>query len=263
VRVIKLTVEYEGTAYVGWQVQLNGLSIQGELERALSTMLKQPVRITGAGRTDAGVHAEGQVASFKTERGVPLKAFVAGTSALLPKDISVRHAEERGARFDARRSALGKRYRYTIVNRPSRAPLARRFAWEVFQPLDVEAMRAAAAGLVGTHDFSAFRASDCQAQTVVRELRRLEVERAGERIQIEVEATAFLKHMVRNIVGTLVEVGLGRRTVQSVAQVLAEKKRELAGVTAPAHGLCLVEVFYPPKTAEEGRDGSSGEGSGP
>lgn len=243
-RKIKLTLEYDGTDYVGWQVQPNGRSIQGELEKALGTILKEPVKVTGSGRTDAGVHALAQVASFGTERTVPLKAFVAGASGLLPRDIAVVKAEEVGESFDARRSARGKIYRYRIVNRPCRAPLERRFAWEIFRPLDCEAMRRAGAALLGRHDFSAFRASDCEAATTVREVRRLAVQRADEIVTVEIEATAFLKHMVRNIVGTLVEVGLGRRAVESVAEVLACGDRGEAGVTAPAHGLCLVKVFY-------------------
>ncbi|MGI5860485.1 MAG: tRNA pseudouridine(38-40) synthase TruA [Myxococcales bacterium] len=243
-RKIKLTLEYDGTDYVGWQVQPNGRSIQGELEKALGTILKERVKVTGSGRTDAGVHALAQVASFGTEKTVPLKAFVAGASGLLPRDIAVVKAEEVDESFDARRSARGKVYRYRIVNRPCRAPLERRFAWEVFRPLDCEAMQRAGASLLGRHDFSAFRASDCEAATTVREVRRLSVQRAGDIVTVEIEATAFLKHMVRNIVGTLVEVGLGRRSVESVAQVLASGDRDQAGATAPAHGLCLVKVFY-------------------
>jgi tRNA pseudouridine38-40 synthase len=249
VRTIKLTLEYDGTDYVGWQVQPNGRSIQAELERALSKLLKEPVKVTGAGRTDSGVHARGQVASFTTARAVPLRAFVAGVSALLPRDIAVVDAEEREPGFDARRSARGKIYRYRIVNRPVRAPLERRWCWEIFRPLDVDAMSRAAGALVGRHDFSAFRASDCEAATTVREVRRLEVGREGERLVIEIEATAFLKHMVRNIVGTLAEVGLGKRQPGSVEQVLASRDRTLAGVTAPAHGLCLEKVFYEPVPA--------------
>ncbi len=248
-RTVLLTLEYDGTDYVGWQVQPNGPSVQAALERALSTLVKEPVKVTGAGRTDAGVHARGQAASVRTDKGLPLKAFVAGVNALLPKDIAVLSAEEREEGFDARRSARGKIYRYRISNRPGRSPLERRFAWEVFQPLSAEAMARAGAALVGRHDFSAFRASDCEASTTVREVRRLEVRRSGERVEVEIEATAFLKHMVRNIVGTLVEVGLGRREEASVAAVLAGRDRVQAGATAPAHGLCLEKVFYEPPAA--------------
>ncbi|MBI5545742.1 MAG: tRNA pseudouridine(38-40) synthase TruA [Deltaproteobacteria bacterium] len=243
-RTLKLTLEYDGTGYVGWQVQPNGPSIQAELERSLSKLLQEPVKVTGAGRTDAGVHARGQVASLRTGKTLPLKAFVAGSNALLPKDIAVTEALERGEGFDARRSARGKIYLYRIVNRPTRAPLERRQAWEIFQPLDLESMARAAQMLLGRHDFSAFRASDCEARTTVREVRRLEVRRDGPLVELEIEATAFLKHMVRNIVGTLVEVGRGRRAEASVAEVLAGGDRTRAGATAPAHGLCLEKVFY-------------------
>lgn len=254
VRTIKLTIEYDGTDYVGWQHQPNGPSIQDALEKALTRLLKEPVRITGSGRTDAGVHAEGQVASFTTAKTLPLKAFVAGTNSLLPDDIAVREAEEREPGFDARRSARGKLYRYRILNRPTRSPLWRRTAWQIFRPLDVESMQRAATDLLGRHDFSAFRASDCGARTTVREIRHVGIERQGELITLDFEATAFLKHMVRNLVGTLVEVGLGKRSPDSLAALLEGRDRTRAGVTAPAHGLCLVEVYYPPVGASASAD---------
>ncbi len=242
---VKLVLEYDGTRYVGWQVQPNGPSIQAELERALATLHKEPVRITGAGRTDAGVHALGQVASFPAARPLPVQAYVKGMNALLPDDVAVREAAVIDGPFDARRDARGKRYRYRIENLPTRAPLSRLQAWQVFRPLDVEAMRAAAGPLRGRHDFSAFRASDCEAAHAVRELRRLEVETpAPGRIEVVAEATAFLKHMVRNLVGTLVEVGLGARPAASTVDLLASRDRTLAGRTAPPQGLTLEEVFY-------------------
>ncbi|HET8724719.1 MAG TPA: tRNA pseudouridine(38-40) synthase TruA [Anaeromyxobacteraceae bacterium] len=242
---VKLVLSYDGTRYVGWQVQPNGPSIQAELERALATLHKEPVRITGAGRTDAGVHALGQVASFPAARPLPVQAYVKGMNALLPDDVAVREAAVIDGPFDARRDARGKRYRYRIENLPTRAPLSRLQAWQVFRPLDVEAMRAAAGPLRGRHDFSAFRASDCEAAHAVRELRRLEVETpAPGRIEVVAEATAFLKHMVRNLVGTLVEVGLGARPAASTVDLLASRDRTLAGRTAPPQGLTLEEVFY-------------------
>jgi tRNA pseudouridine38-40 synthase len=246
VPTVKLVLAYDGTRYVGWQVQPNGPSIQAELERALATLHKEPIRITGAGRTDAGVHALGQVASFSTDRPLPTSAYVKGMNALLPEDVAVREAEVREGPFDARRDARGKRYRYRIENAPTRAPLTRLQAWQVFRPLDVDAMRAATAPLLGRHDFGAFRAADCEAHHAVRELTRLEVlgERGG-RIEVVAEATAFLKHMVRNLVGTLVEVGLGARAAASLADLLASRDRTLAGRTAPPQGLVLEEVFYP------------------
>ena len=245
VATVKLVLAYDGTRYVGWQVQPNGPSIQAELERALATLHKEPVRITGAGRTDAGVHALGQVASFPAERPLPVSAYVKGMNALLPDDVAVREATVIDGPFDARRDARGKRYRYRIENLPTRAPLSRLQSWQVFRPLDVEAMRAAAVPLTGRHDFSAFRAADCVAAHAVRDLGRLDVEvPAPGRVEVVAEATAFLKHMVRNLVGTLVEVGLGARPSGSTGDLLACRDRTLAGRTAPPQGLTLEEVFY-------------------
>ncbi len=242
---VKLVLSYDGTRYVGWQLQANGPSIQAEVERALTVLHKEPVRVTAAGRTDSGVHALGQVASFAVEHPIPVTAYVKGMNAHLPEDIAVREAEVRGSPFDARRDARGKRYRYRIENLPTRHPLGRLQAWQVFRPLDVAAMRAAAAPLLGRHDFGAFRAADCDAAHAVRELRRLEVQEGPEgRIEVVAEATAFLKHMVRNLVGTLVEVGLGARSAGSMEDVLRSRDRKLSGRTAPPQGLVLDRVFY-------------------
>jgi tRNA pseudouridine38-40 synthase len=246
--IVRLVIEYDGTRYVGWQVQPNGPSLQAEVERALATLRKVPVRVIAAGRTDAGVHALGQVVSFVEERPLPIEAYWKGMNALLPADIAVRAAGFEPDGFDARRSALGKRYRYRIENGGTRAPLSRLMAWQQFRPLDVAAMREAAARLVGRHDFAAFQAADCACDHAVRDLRRLDVigERGG-RIDCVVEATAFVKHMVRNLAGTLVEVGLGKRTPGSIDALLASGDRTKAGPTAPPQGLCLEEVFYPPR----------------
>ncbi len=243
--VVKLTLEYDGTRYVGWQVQPNGPSIQAEVERALATLHKAPRRVTAAGRTDAGVHALGQIASFPEERPLPISAYVKGMNALLPDDVAVRAASLEPDGFDARRSARGKRYRYVIENGEIRAPLTRLATWQLFGRLDVTAMREAARHLVGRHDFAAFQAADCEARHAVREVRRLDV--AGEpggRIEIAVEATAFVKHMVRNFVGTLVEIGQGKRAPGSLPALIAGGDRKAAGPTAPPQGLCLEEVFY-------------------
>jgi tRNA pseudouridine38-40 synthase len=245
VPVVKLTLEYDGTRYVGWQLQPNGPSVQAEVERALATLHKAPRRVTAAGRTDAGVHARGQVVSFPEERPLPLSAYVKGMNALLPGDVAVRAASLEPDGFDARRSARGKRYRYLIENVCTRAPLTRLQAWQLFGPLDVAAMRDAARHLVGRHDFAAFQAADCAAHHAVREVRRLEVlGEPGGRIELVVEATAFVKHMVRNVVGTLVEVGRGKRSPASLPALLAGGDRKAAGPTAPPQGLCLEEVFY-------------------
>jgi len=245
VPVVKLTLEYDGTRYVGWQVQPNGPSIQAEVERALATLHKAPRRVTAAGRTDAGVHARAQVASFPEERPLPLSAYVKGMNALLPEDVAVRAASIEPDGFDARRSARGKRYRYVIENGVTRAPLGRLQAWQLFGPLDVAAMREAARHLVGRHDFAAFQAADCACDHAVREVRRLDVVgEAGGRVEVVVEATAFVKHMVRNFVGTLAEVGQGKRAPGSIPALLASLDRTRAGRTAPPQGLFLEEVFY-------------------
>ncbi len=239
---IKLTLEYDGTEFVGWQVQPNGRSVQAVVEGALAELLGEPVRVAAAGRTDAGVHALGQVAAFTAPRALPLKAYVQGLNGHLPPDVAVVSAEEVADGFDPRRWSLGKRYRYLVSNRRSRSPLRRRTHWEIFSPLDVEAMREASRALVGRHDFSAFRAADCQAPHAVREVRSLEISAEGDAVRFEVEGTAFLKHMVRNLVGTLVEVGKGKQPAAWVAEVRAGMDRTRAGPTAPAHGLCLVEA---------------------
>jgi tRNA pseudouridine38-40 synthase len=261
---LKLTLEYDGAPFVGWQVQPNGPSVQGVLQEAIEKLCGSAVRVTGAGRTDAGVHARGQVASLDPPRELPLPAWSAGLNGHLPPEVACVRAEEAPAGFDARRWARGKRYVYEILRSPSRSPLLRGRAWEIRRPLDVTAMRAAARALCGSHDFSAFRAADCPARTTVREVRRLdiEVERLGpdaELVRVTIEATAFLKHMVRNIAGTLVEVGHAKRAAASMEALLAGGDRTQAGPTAPPHGLCLDEVFYlpgnvDPRAPETGED---------
>ena len=248
--VLKLTLEYDGTGFVGWQLQPNGRSVQEELEKGIARLCGEAVRVTGAGRTDAGVHARGQVASLRAPRELPLKAWTAGLNALLPDDVACVRAEIAPDGFDARRWARGKRYSYAILQTAVRSPLERARAWEIRRPLDVEAMRRAAPALIGMHDFSALRASDCPARTTLREVRRLEIRERGPRVELIVEATAFLKHMVRNIVGTLVEVGHGRRDAGSLAALLESRDRTRAGPTAPPHGLTLEEVFYLPGNAD-------------
>ena len=253
---VRLTLEYDGTDFVGWQRQPNGRSVQEVLEKALGELLGAPVPTAAAGRTDAGVHALGQVVAFDAPRALPAKAYVRGLSSMLPPDVAVVAAAEVPDEFDPRRWATGKRYRYLICRRPVRAPLLRRTHWELFTSLDVEALRAAAPALLGTHDFTSFRAADCEAPHARRTLRELTLTEEGEVLRIEVEGTAFLKHMVRNIVGSLVEVGRGKRPPGWVAEVLAAKDRTLAGPTAPAHGLTLIEVTYGdgPRSSSTGAD---------
>ncbi|MGQ0507435.1 MAG: tRNA pseudouridine(38-40) synthase TruA [Myxococcaceae bacterium] len=247
---IKLTLEYDGTDFVGWQIQPNGRSVQQTLEDSLSRLLDTPITVRGAARTDSGVHALAQVAVFDTDRTLPLKAYAVGLSNMLPADLAVVRAEEVAPDFDPRRLSSGKRYRYLISNLTYAAPTRRRTHWQIFQPLDYDAMVRAAPVLLGRHDFSAFRAADCQAKHAVRELRRVEWERgeSGELV-LWVEGTAFLKHMVRNLAGSLVAMGRGKQRVEWLREVLATKDRTLAGMTAPAHGLTLMDVFFDPRPA--------------
>ncbi len=252
---IKLILEYEGTEYVGWQTQQNGPSIHDCVLRALTQFLRERAVLFAAARTDSGVHALGQVVCFDTARDLPLKAYGTGLNKLLPRDIAVVGASCVADDFDPRRGASGKRYRYLIWNRRAPSPMRRRTHWEIFQPLDVEAMRAAGALLLGRHDFSAFRASDCQATHAIRELRELSVEgQGGGEVSIAIEATAFLKHMARNIVGSLVEIGSGRKDAQWLKSALESRDRTLSGPTAPAHGLTLLEVLYEPRSQAGGNE---------
>lgn len=245
-RTIKLVLEYDGTDLAGWQRQKNGPSVQEHVERALAQMLGRAVDVVGASRTDAGVHALGQVAHFRTDnRSIPLHGFRRGLNSMLPAAIAVVAARDESPEFHARFSARGKRYRYRVLARPDRSPHWRHHAWHRPHPLDLERMRRAARALVGRHDFSAFRAADCGANHPIRRITGIEV-RAEENalIAIEVRGEAFLRNMVRIIAGTLVEVGENRRDPDEIAEVLESRERSCAGITAPARGLTLVEVDY-------------------
>jgi tRNA pseudouridine38-40 synthase len=246
VRRIRLTLQYDGAAYAGWQVQPGLTTVQGTLEAALEPLCGGQVRVTGAGRTDAGVHALGQVAHFDTEATHDDGVWVRALNAHLPRDVVVRQAREVPEAFHARYSAEGKHYRYRVLNRPERCPFRRAYAWFLPMPLDVEAMERAATCLVGSHDFSSFRASGCGAKSPVRRLDRVGVKRVEDEVVFDLEGAGFLKQMVRNIVGTLVEVGRGRKAPPWTAEVLAAKDRRAAGETAAAWGLTLVRVAYPP-----------------
>jgi tRNA pseudouridine38-40 synthase len=241
---IKLTVEYDGTRYHGWQIQANGETIQAVLERAISTFVGKSTRITGSGRTDAGVHALGQVANFFSDRDLDLRKVRLGLNALTPQDISIREVEIVPDSFDARRDARSRIYEYRILNRATPSPFHLNRAWHVHEPLDFEAMRGAIHCLEGEHDFSSFRAAGCDALHPVRIVYGTCFEQTGELIVYTIEATAFLRHMVRNIVGTLVEVGRGSRSAKSFGQLLEARDRTQAGPAAPPHGLYLVQVNY-------------------
>lgn len=258
-RNIKLTIEYDGTNYAGWQIQPNGLAIQQVIEEALARMLGQHTRLHSSGRTDAGVHARGMVACFNTERGLPLRAFREGLNRLLPPDIAVKDACEVPLHFNPRFHALGKHYRYTLQLESLRSPLSRLYAWRLGGPLNVEAMRAACGLFVGKHDFAAFRASNCAAKTTVRTINALTLNEEGEFLHLDVNGSGFLKNMVRVITGTLVEIGLGRHEPALVSHLLATGDRKEAGMTAPALGLCLMEVFYPAEIGSRAGDFSEDE----
>lgn len=239
-----LGVEYDGSAYAGWQVQRGARTVQGAVEEALSAVAGMPVRATCAGRTDAGVHATGQVVHFDPEVVRPDSAWVRGVNAHLPPDVAVLWASPVSEDFHARFSAVGRRYRYLLLNDPVRPALAdRRVGWH-HRPLDAQVMSAAAALLVGEHDFSAFRAAECQAKSPVKTLRRASVTRRGPFLVFEFEANAFLHHMVRNIVGSLVYVGNGRQPVEWMARLLAGRDRTGAAPTFSAAGLYLAGVDY-------------------
>ena len=244
VRHIRLVVEYDGTTLCGWQRQANGPTVQQHLEEALARLLVHEVSVVGASRTDAGVHARGQVASFRTERAIPLHGIRRGLNSLLPAMIAVRAAEDVSEDFHPRFSATGKHYRYTILARPDRSPRWRDRAWHVPEPLELARMQAAAEPLLGEHDFAAFRAAGCTARTTRRRIDDITIEADGERVLVDVRGNAFLRAMVRIVVGTLVEVGIGRREVAQVAEILASLDRTRAGITAPAQGLELMEVRY-------------------
>ncbi len=243
-RTILMEIEYDGTAYVGWQVQANGLSVQGVVESALAQILRQKVRIHSSGRTDAGVHARGMAAHFQTESLLPLQAFREGVNHFLPGDVVIRTVQDMPEGFHARYSARGKWYRYTIYHHAVRSPLAARTAWHLRGPLDLEQMRQAAAYLVGEHDFQAFRSSGCVAKTSVREIFQVGIFAEGAFIHIDFRGSGFLKNMVRMLVGTLVEVGQGRRPATDLQKLLQGEAELACGPTAPPHGLCLEEVWY-------------------
>lgn len=242
---IALGIEYDGTPYHGWQYQEGAISVQAEVEKALSAVADQPVRVACAGRTDTGVHATAQVVHFDTDAERSERAWVFGANSNLPKSIAVQWARPVADDFHARFSAVRRRYRYVIFTRHVRPTfLAYRVTWD-HRPLDESRMASAALHLVGEHDFSSFRSYACQAKNPVRMLHRLDVWREGPFIFIEVEANGFLHHMVRNMAGVLTAIGAGEQEPEWAREVLEHRDRVLGGVTAPPHGLYFTGVAYP------------------
>lgn len=244
-RNLKLTLEYDGACYHGWQRQKNAHTIQAAVEEALARLTGEPVRVTGSGRTDAGVHALGQVANFHTASALPLSAFLNGLNALLPGDIAVLEVKEVSRDFHARKAALSKTYAYHVLNRPIRSPLERGLSWWISQPLDLKAMQRAAASLPGEHDFSAFQASGSSIKNPVRRVLAAAWQKPSEgKLVFTITATGFLRGMVRSLVGTMAEIGRGKRPPEDLADLLITGERRRAGPTAPPQGLFLVEVKY-------------------
>jgi len=244
VRTVKLVVEYEGTNYLGWQRQPQGMTVQQALEESVEKITGRATRVIGAGRTDAGVHARGMVAHFKTDSQLPVERLRDGLNGTLPRDIAVLSVEERGDDFHARFSARSKRYEYTIHNSPVRPAIDRRFCRHVRRKLDVESMRSGARYLPGRQDFAAFESSGAASGATVRTVTTAEWLEEGERLVFGIEADGFLYNMVRAVVGSLVEVGLGKQPPEWIRELILCRDRTLAGPTAPAKGLCLVRVDY-------------------
>lgn len=244
-RTIKLTIEYDGTNYQGWQVQPKGPTIQGVLEETIKKITDEEIRLICSGRTDAGVHAFGQVAHFKTNSKIDVHSMKRALNSLLPKDVVIRRMEEVAGGFHARKDCRSKVYEYRILNRNLRSAFHHHYTWHIPQILNLQKMKEATQYLIGEHDFSSFRSVGTPTRTATRKVIRAEWKREKEGLlRFEIEATGFLKQMVRAIVGTLVEVGRGRINPQEFRKILESKDRKKAGPTAPAHGLFLKEVKY-------------------
>ena len=241
---IKVVLEYDGSGFAGWQQQAKGRTVEAELKRALKSITGQAITVYGAGRTDAGAHAEGQVANFRTDGRITPQRLMAALNARLPEDVAVLSAEAVPEDFHARYSARWRRYRYRFLDRPARPALERGRCWHVRNRLDVDAMSKAASGLVGKHDWTSFCSAAEPADSRVREMRSAHVARHGDFVEVELVAEGFLRGLVRSIAGALAEVGLGRRSPDWVGKVLQARDRRQAPRTAPAGGLTLMEVVY-------------------
>ncbi len=244
-RNFKMIVEYDGTAYCGWQRQENGLTIQEVLEEAIKLITGEKVAVIGSGRTDAGVHALNQVAHFKSNSPLPLSNIYRGLNSVLPPDIVVKKMEEVSGEFHAQHDVVSKVYFYKICNQPLSPALGRNYFWHIRFPLDLERMSKAAKFLTGTHDFSCFCATGTHVKDRVRTIMDIQIKKCEDGlIEITVEAQGFLKYMVRNIIGTLVDVGSGKRKPEEMKVIIESRNRKIAGITAPACGLFLKEVKY-------------------
>lgn len=244
VRNFKLIIEYDGSGYHGWQRQKNDRTIQEEIEKSLTRMTNQEIRLIGSGRTDAGVHALGQTANFRCETRLTADVFLKGLNALLPDDIVIKHCEPVADEFHSRYDAKCKMYRYRILNRSIPCAIKRQYHWFVAGQLDIATMQKAADRLIGRHDFKAFEGAGSPRTHTIRNVTVARFESFGDRIDFNIEADGFLRYMVRNIVGTLVEVGLGKTSPEEFRRILISGNRDLAGPTAPAQGLFLVHVVY-------------------
>jgi tRNA pseudouridine38-40 synthase len=244
-RNIRLLIEYDGTNYQGWQVQLEGPTVQGMIEEKLALITGEAVHLIGSGRTDSGVHAFGQVANFKTKSKLDVHSFQKALNSLLPPDIVIQRAEEVEEGFHARKASKSKVYEYRILNRELRSAFHHAYTWHIPQELDLEEMKKASQILIGEHDFSSFRSVGSPTRTTIRRVIRAEWKMGRDGlIRFEIEANGFLKQMVRALVGTLVEVGKGKIDSEEFQKILDSKDRKMAGPTAPAHGLFLKEVKY-------------------
>ncbi len=246
-RNIRLVLQYEGGGYHGWQIQPGAVTVQEVLEKTLSIIIQERVRVIGAGRTDAGVHALAQVAHLRTGSSLPAKTIQRALNALLPHDIRVLMAEETDPGFHARFSALAKRYEYMVWNDPVESTFYRRYSWWIPRSLDLEAMKEASQALPGEHDFAAFKASGSDARSTVRRILGCGWELRPPLLLFWIEATGFLRYMVRGIVGTLVDIGLGKKGPLHMERLLCGGERFMSGPTAPARGLFLAKVIYPEK----------------
>ncbi len=256
-RQLRITLEYDGARFSGWQVQPGRRTVQGEVEAALATLLRHEVRVLVAGRTDAGVHARAQVCTVRTSSAIEVGVLRRGLDGVLPRDVAAIEVVEVPPDFHPRYDARAKHYRYRLLNRDARPVMLRNRCWHVRRPLDVEAMRAALSALEGRHDFSSFRASGCASRDPVKRIDAAELRRAPPLIDIDLVGSGFLKQMVRIIVGTVVDVGLGRRDAAEIPAVIAARDRSRAGRTAPAGGLTLMEVVYAEPAADPDDRGSS------